>query len=358
MAAHFHKLKIKQITKETPDCVSINFDVPQQLAEYFAFREGQNITVRQVVNGEEVRRSYSICAAPYEQELKVAVKAIDGGRFSTFANAQLKAGDEIDVMPPTGNFNARVSDGARHNLAIAAGSGITPVISIIKQTLASVPDSTFTLVYGNRNRNSIIFFEELEGIKNKYLHRFNFINVLSREITDSPIHHGRINAEKLQALGALIDYRKMDNIYLCGPEALIFGSSEYFLQQGIPKSKIHFELFTVPGETAAEKRKTKTDAAADGKMSKISIRLDGRTFDFRLAQNAESILDAALAQGADLPYACKGGVCCSCRAKVVEGKVDMDVNYALEEEEVAAGFVLTCQSHPRTDTVVIDFDAR
>ncbi len=358
MAVHFHKLKIKQIRKETPDCVSINFDVPTELSEYLSFREGQNITIRQVVNGEEIRRSYSICAAPYEKELKVAVKAMDGGRFSNFANAELKAGDELEVMPPTGNFYARLGEGAKHNLAIAAGSGITPVISIIKHTLATVADSTFTLIYGNRNRNSIIFFEELEGIKNKYLHRFNFINILSREVTDVPLHHGRIDAGKLSALAGLVDYKKMDNIYICGPEALIFGSSEFFQGLGIPKSKIHFELFTVPGETVKEKSSVKIDTKTVGKMSNISIKLDGRTFDFNLSQGGESILDAALQQGADLPYACKGGVCCSCRAKVIEGKVDMDVNYALEEDEVEAGFVLTCQSHPRTDKVVIDFDAR
>lgn len=358
MAVHFHKLKVKKINRETPDCVSINFDVPPELPEYLAFREGQNITIRQVINGEELRRSYSICAAPYENELKVAVKAMEGGVFSNYANTTLKAGDELDVMPPTGNFYARATDNAINNLAIAAGSGITPVISIIKHTLAAVPGSTFTLIYGNRNRNSIIFFEELEGIKNKYLDRFNFINILSREITDAPIHHGRIDESKLDALSALIDYEKMDNIYICGPEALIFASSGYFQNLGIPKSKIHFELFTVPGETRSRQAKSSFESVAHGKVSKISIKLDGRTFDFNLAQNAESILDAALQQGADLPYACKGGVCCSCRAKVIEGKVDMDVNYALEEDEVAAGFVLTCQSHPRTDNVVIDFDAR
>ncbi len=358
MAVHFHKLKIRQIKKETPDCVSINFEVPAELGEYFAFREGQNITIRQVLNGEELRRSYSICAAPHEKELKVAVKAMEGGIFSNYANTGLKAGDELDVMPPTGNFFARITENATHNLAIAAGSGITPVISIIKHTLAVVPGSTFTLIYGNRNRNSIIFFEELEGLKNKYLDRFNLINILSREITDAPIHHGRIDEQKLASLGTLIDYKKMDNIYICGPEALIFGSSAYLQQLGIPKSKIHFELFTVPGEIKKQKPGTVQDAKTDGKVSKILIKLDGRTFDFALAQNGESILDAALQQGADLPYACKGGVCCSCRAKVIEGKVDMDVNYALEEDEVEAGYVLTCQSHPRSEKVLIDFDAR
>ena len=358
MAVHFHKLKIKSIKKETPDCVSINFDVPPELSEYFTYREGQNITVRQVINNEEIRRSYSICSAPFENELKVAVKTLEGGLFSSYANTKLKAGDVLEVMPPTGNFSARIDAKTKHNLAIAAGSGITPVISIIKHTLATSSGSTFTLIYGNRNRNSIIFFEELEGLKNKYLERFNFINILSREITDIPVHHGRIDAEKLESLKPVVNYAEMDNIYICGPEALIFNSKDYFEKIGINKSKIHFELFTVPGETVKEKLAVKTTEAGTGKTSKIAIRLDGRTFEFNLAENGESILDAALQQGADLPYACKGGVCCSCRAKVIEGKVEMDVNYALEEDEVAAGFVLTCQSHPRTEKVVIDFDAR
>lgn len=358
MAVHFEKLKVKAIKKETPDCVSIVFDVPESRRKDFAFREGQNITLKKIINGQDIRRSYSICNAPHESELKVAVKTMNGGLFSTFANNELRVGDELEVLPPTGNFTAKTLDTARHHLAIAAGSGITPVISIIKHTLAQHPNSTFTLIYGNRNRHSIIFFEELEGLKNRYTDRFNLINILSREITDIPLHHGRITPEKLEELSAIVDYEKMDNIYLCGPEELIFSGRDYFLEKNIDKSKIHFELFTVPGQATTGVSKPVAKKVTEGEQSAISIRLDGRTFSFSLERDGQSILDAALQQGADLPYACKGGVCCSCRAKVVEGEVEMDVNYALEEDEVEQGFVLTCQSHPRSEKVVIDFDAR
>ena len=358
MAVHFHRLKIKDIKKETADCVSISFDIPETLTALFEFKEGQNITIKGNIDGEEIRRSYSLCTAPHENELRVAVKKVAGGSFSQFANDVLKPGDMLEVLPPTGKFNAKLHAAKNGNyLAIAAGSGITPILSIIKHTLRSQPNSSFTLIYGNRDRNSIIFFDELEGLKNKYIERFNFINILSRERTDTEIFYGRINDQKLIALEKLVPYKNFDEIYLCGPEEMIFTANDYFQQQGIEKEKIHFELFTTPGQ---KKSTTNIQQAAvsTGPKSNITIRLDGRSFDFDLGFNSSSILDAALQQGADLPYACKGGVCATCRAKLLEGEVDMEVNYALEKEELEQGFILTCQSHPRTEKVVVDFDVK
>jgi ring-1,2-phenylacetyl-CoA epoxidase subunit PaaE len=359
MAVHFHKLKVKEVKMETPGCVSIEFDVPENLQGEFVFEQGQNITIKKEIDGEELRRSYSICSAPFENELRVAVKQVDGGKFSTFANTVLKAGDELEVLPPTGKFNCKLqATNHKQYLAFAAGSGITPVISIIKTTLHAEPESSFTLVFGNRGRHSIIFFEELEALKNKYLNRFNFINILSREKTEAPINSGRINNGKLTALQKLIDYKNIDEFFICGPEEMIFCVKDFLEQTGIEKNKIHFELFTTPGEKKTITGNRKPANEETGPASKITVKLDGRSFDFDLGFNAENILDAALKQGADLPYACKGGVCCTCKAKLIEGEVEMDVNWGLEHEEVEQGYILTCQSHPVTEKVVVDFDIK
>ena len=360
MAAHFHPLTIKKIKKETGDCVSVSFEIPEKLQNEFLFKEGQNITIRKIFNGGEQRRSYSLCTAPHEKEIKVAIKKVTGGLFSAFANDNLQAGDVLEVMPPVGKFNAKLIEPMPANyLAIAAGSGITPVISIIKHTLLTQANSSFTLIYGNKSRSSIIFFEELEGLKNKYMQRFNFINILSREKTESAINYGRIDHEKLVSLQHILSFQSFHSIYLCGPEQMIFTASNFLQSLGIEKNKIHFELFTTPGQGNFKIETAITVAVEDaGTKSNITLKLDGRTVDFKLSLKGQSILDAALLQGADLPYACKGGVCCTCRAKLVSGQVSMDVNYALESEEVAAGFILTCQSHPLTENVVIDFDIK
>ncbi len=358
MAVHFHPLTVKHIRKETADCVSISFNIPETLAPVFAFREGQNITIKTDIGGAEIRRSYSVCTAPYENELRVAVKKLNGGLFSTFANDVLKTGDTLEVLPPTGKFNAKLHPEKKAAfLAIAAGSGITPVLSIIKHSLNTQPQSSFTLIYGNRDRHSIIFFEELEGLKNKYMERFNFINILSREKTDTDIFFGRITNQKLDLLSKLVPYSSFDEIYLCGPEEMVFSSSNYFKQLGIKEENIHFELFTSPGQNKAVSSTNLTEENT-GPASEVTIKLDGRSIDFRLGYNSSSLLDAALQQGADLPYACKGGVCATCRAKLVEGKVNMDINYALEKEEIEQGFILTCQSHPRSEKLVVDFDIK
>lgn len=358
MAVHFHPLKVKQVKKETPDCVSIAFAIPDALKKEFSFEQGQNITVKKNIDGEEIRRSYSICSAPFENELRVAVKKVEGGKFSAFANDLLKEGDTLDILPPTGKFNTKLNtQNTKQYLAFAAGSGITPVISIIKTTLKTEPASSFTLVFGNRGRHSIIFFEELEGLKNKYLSRFNFINVLSREKTDAPINSGRINNEKLTALNKLIAYKNTDDFFICGPEEMIFCVKDFLEGIGIDKRKIHFELFTTPGQKLSiGKRQLAKENS--GPLSNITVKLDGRSFDFDLGFDNDSILDAALKQGADLPFACKGGVCCTCKARLIEGEVEMEVNWGLEQEEVEQGYILTCQSHPKTEKVVVDFDIK
>ena len=360
MAVHFHPLKIKSIIKETADCISVSFEIPENLQNEFLFKEGQNITIKKIFNGEEQRRSYSLCTAPYEKEIKVAIKKVDGGLFSKYANEHLKKGDVLDVLPPVGKFNAKINSSSKSPyLAIAAGSGITPVISIIKHTLQTQANSEFTLVYGNKTRSSIIFFEELEGLKNKFMHRFSLINILSREKTDVPINYGRIDAQKLTALKQLLPFASYQSIYICGPEQMIYAAADFFESINIPKNKIHFELFTTPGQKQQIKQTIILESIADaGPMSKVSVKLDGRSVDFNLGYNSQNILDAALLQGADLPYACKGGVCCTCRAKLVSGEVMMEANYALEPEEVAQGFILTCQSHPRSECVVVDFDIK
>ena len=358
MAVHFHSLKVKAVNKETPDCVSIVFTVPAHLEKEFLFEQGQNITLKKNIAGEEVRRSYSICTAPFEKELKVAVKKVEGGKFSCYANDILKAGDEMEVLPPTGKFNTPLlAANDKQYLAFAAGSGITPVLSIIKTTLQTEPKSSFTLVLGNRSRSSIIFFEELEGLKNKYVQRFNFINLLSREKTDAPINYGRIDTPKLNALAKLIHYNSFDDFFICGPEAMLFCVKDFLEQLNIDKKKIHFELFTTP-DSKVNKVIKEQSSNGNARASKVTVKLDGRSFDFDLGLNNDTILDAALKQGADLPFACKGGVCCTCKAKLIEGNVKMDVNWGLEEEEVHQGFILTCQSNPITDTVVVDFDIK
>ncbi len=358
MAVHFHSLKVKDIKKETPDCISVAFEIPAGLKKEFSFDHGQNITIKKTIDGEELRRSYSICTSPFENELRIAIKKVEGGKFSCFANDVLKVNDQLDVLPPTGRFNTKLNTGNKKQyLAFAAGSGITPVISIIKTTLKAEPGSSFTLVFGNKGRHSIIFFEELEGLKNKYLNRFNFINILSREKTDAPINSGRINTQKLNELNKLVDYKNADDIFICGPEEMIFCVKDFLEGAGIDKKKIHFELFTTPGQKQVAMRKVQ-DTNDTGPKSKITIKLDGRSFDFDLGFDNDSILDAALKQGADLPFACKGGVCCTCKAKILEGEVEMDVNWGLEHEEVEQGFILTCQSHPKTEKVVVDFDIK
>lgn len=367
MASHFRTLKIEDIRRETADCISVAFAIPPAFREEFRYRQGQNITLRVTLAGEEIRRSYSICSSPLEDELRIAIKKVPGGLFSTYANEQLQEGQEVEVLPPSGKFYTELRpDNRKQYLAFAAGSGITPVLSLIKTTLAVETGSHFTLVYGNRHRPSILFREELEALKNRYMNRLSLHHILSREQMDIPLNQGRIDAGKCGELCTrLIDLRQMDEIFLCGPEEMIFSVKDWLSGQGVDAKKVHFELFHTREEGAKARENknsqsgaTKAVAGLKDKISRVTIRLDGISHDFNLPFDGNSLLDAALMEGVDLPFACKGGVCCTCRAKLTEGQVEMDLNYALEADEMAAGFILTCQSHPRTERVIVDFDSK
>ncbi len=358
MASHFHPIKIKSTRQETADCISIVFDIPENLKENFSYKQGQHLTLRTYINGEELRRNYSLCGSPLQDEWRIAIKKMEGGLFSIYANEKLKAGDTIDVLPPMGNFFTSVDPmHAQQYVAIAAGSGITPILSIIKTTLLIEPGSKFTLVYGNRDRSSIIFREDIEALKNKSIDRFCVYYIFSREKAEIPINQGRIDQEKCGIIfDRLINPHTIDEFFICGPAGMIQTVREYLDGKGIDKTKIHFELFTSSTQKLQGPSPVILNANEDEKKSTITIKLDGTESSFELAHGGESILNAALRRGADLPYACKSGVCCTCKAKLEEGQVDMDINYGLEAEEIAAGYILTCQSHPVSERVVVDFD--
>lgn len=359
MSIHFHKLAVKEVKPVTHDCVTVQFTVPPSLQETFSYKAGQSLTLRARINGQDIRRTYSLCSSPIENEWKIAIKKVEDGVFSGWAHSTLKAGDTLDVMPPVGNFNSKL-DPAQHKqyAAFAAGSGITPVLSLIKTILTTEPKSQFTLVYGNRNRTSVIFFEELESLKNRFIERFRVIHILSREIMDTTVNAGRIDAAKLDELAGIIDYAHTDEYFLCGPEAMIFCVKDHLTAKNIPANRIHFELFTTAGTKAAAPKKEKTSSAS-GPVCAVTMKIDGRTIALQMPMNSDdTLLEAALQQGADLPYACKGGMCCTCKAKLVEGEVSMDVHWGLEDEEVKKGFILTCQSHPKTEKITVDFDVK
>lgn len=353
-----HRIAVKKIVKETIDCVSVSFDIPAVLKKSFEYQPGQYLALEATINGEKVRRSYSLCSAPHEGEWKVAIKEVPSGKFSNYANRSLKEGDLIDVMSPMGNFALQTDiDAERQYIAFAAGSGITPVLSMIKEVLKVEPKSRFTLFYGNKNFDSIIFREEIEALKNKYLNRLSVHHILSKEKLGSPLFYGRIDAEKCGKFAKVFfDPSAVYGYYLCGPAEMIFGVKDQLITSGVPSDRIHFELFNTDGlqKTTAPTVDDRIYNTSD--ESKVTIILDAESFDMPLAYDGASILDAALAAGADLPYACKGGVCSTCKAQVKKGEVIMDINYALEPEEVEQGFILTCQAHPRTESVVVDFD--
>jgi ring-1,2-phenylacetyl-CoA epoxidase subunit PaaE len=356
MKPTFHKLRIKDVRKETADCCSIAFEIPEELKPNYQFIQGQYLTLRADIDKEDIRRSYSICSSPFEDDLRVAVKQVEDGKFSTYANNTLKEGDIIDVMTPVGNFYTELdAENKKHYVAFAAGSGITPILSIMKTVLETEHDSTFTLFYGNKNTASIIFKEDIEALKNVYMERLTVHYFLSREVLHSPIMNGRIDESKCKDIfDKLIAVDTIDECFSCGPEAMIFAVRDILKARGFDESKIHFELFTSSSNAAITKKVVKEEDK--GRVTNVTVTLDGKAFQFDLPFGTESILDAALKEGADLPFACKGGVCCTCKARLIEGEVEMAVNYALEKEEVEAGYVLSCQSRPITDKVVVDFD--
>jgi len=354
----FHKLKVSDIRRETADCVSVAFDVPTELSEGYRFSPGQYLTLETEIEGEKVRRSYSLCSSPFDGELRVAIKQVEGGRFSSWANSALTVGSEMRVMSPDGNFSVKIDADKKHNyVAFAAGSGITPIFSILKSVLEEESNSTFTLFYGNKTSKSVIFKEQIEALKNTYMNRLEVHHVLSREDQGTDFLKGRINEAKCEDFSQrFFNLSEVTGYFLCGPEDMINGVSGKLQALGVAKSNIHYELFTSPADSLAGKTKVEKKSTGAKLDSKITVILDGDETHFDLNSDGDSVLDAALDAGADVPYACKGAVCCTCRAKVIEGQVEMDMNYALEDNEVEEGYVLTCQSHPRSENVVISFD--
>jgi len=349
---HFHAITVKEVRRETEDAVSIAFNLPEDGAD-FSFLSGQYLTLKANIGGEEVRRSYSVCVAPHEGELRVAVKEIEGGKFSTYANRDLKAGDAIESMAPTGNFTWAPTGTASHVVGWAAGSGITPVMSIAKSVLASDDESTFTLFYGNKNSNSIIFKDAIDDLKNTYLERFEAHHVLSREDQGTDHLKGRIDAAKAEKFAqSLIDLNKVTAHYLCGPQEMIETVSAKLESMGTAKSNIHFELFNTSAPSTEAQAASEARASAN---ASVTVVLDGEETHFEMGPK-DYVLDAALDAGADVPYACKGAVCCTCRAKVLEGSAEMVMNYALVDDEVKDGYILTCQSHATSDRLVVSFD--
>ena len=349
----FYPLVVKEVRRETKDAVSVAFELNDEQRSVFRYTPGQYLTFRAAINGEEVRRSYSICAAPHEGELRVAIKEIEGGKFSTYANRTLKAGDTLESMAPAGNFAWKHEGSAAHVVGWAAGSGITPISAIAKSVLNSDNESTFTLFYGNKNSNSIIFKNELEDLKNTYVDRFEVHHVLSREDQGSDYTSGRLDADKVKGYnGKLFDVATTTGHFLCGPLGMIEGVSGVLESLGTAKSTIHFELFNTAGATAEAIAKSSSKASAN---AKVTVVLDGEETHFEMGPK-DYVIDAALDAGADVPYACKGAVCCTCRAKVLKGTAEMVMNYALVDDEVNDGYVLTCQTHATSDELVISFD--
>jgi ring-1,2-phenylacetyl-CoA epoxidase subunit PaaE len=361
VAKHFRPLSILDIRNETDDCVSVSFQIPDEWKEEFKFQAGQNITLRTIIGGKEIRRSYSICSSPLENELRIAIKKVEEGLFSSHAHAHFKSSQVLDVLAPTGNFVLPVHESnKKHYVAFAAGSGITPVISLLKTILKEEPLSRFTLIYANRNRSSVIFREELLALKNEYPERFHLMMIFSREKMDAAVFEGRIDSSKCEMIFKHILPLAADQEYLlCGPAPMIFSIRSWLLEQKIEEKKIHFELFSDPGELGRSREKTNSVVGESSEIkSLVTIRLDGVSSDYQIPVQGPTILEAAIQAGADLPYACRAGVCASCRAKLVKGKVIMDQNYALADEEIEQGFILACQSHPASEKLIIDFDIR
>ena len=358
MAQHFHPLQIARVERETADCMVVEFAVPPELREAFAYRAGQYLTVRADVGDREVRRSYSLCSAPHEGRWQVAIKRVDGGQFSQWAHALLREGDVLDVLPPDGHFTF-VPDAARPRnvLLLAAGSGITPVFSILKTLLETDAASQVSLVYGNRRVKDIVFKEAIEDLRDRFMTRFQLLHTLTGEVQEAPICNGRLDGKKVAELfGGVLDAASFDEVYICGPNDMITSCAAACEGAGVAHDRVHKELFGVPVKQATASSADEPLASDD--VAQVSVIADGIERVLNVGYRGAPILEVALAAGIDVPYACKAGVCCTCRAQVLEGEVRMDANFALEEYEVNRGFVLTCQAHPVSDRVRISYDGR
>lgn len=361
---HFHSLTINHVQPETDTAVCIGFDIPEALQEIFRFKQGQFLTLRAMIEGEEVRRSYSICSGVHDGNMRVAIKRVKNGQFSNYANDHFAVGDEIDVMSPQGSFYTETNaEQAKNYMCLAVGSGITPILSIIKTILHDEPESRVTLIYGNRRSNSVMFKDELSFVKNRYLNRFHWVNIMNQEDQGADLLNGKIDNAKGAALhkSGLINITETDDVFICGPEAMMSEVSRGFRASGLTEDSIHYELFANSSEDAAkmlEKSRQRIDTYGEEKVCKVTVVADGRSISFDLATVGENILDAGMDNGMELPYACKAGVCSTCKAKVVSGDVEMDIAHGLEKHEVEAGYILACQAHPISDEVVVDFDQR
>ncbi len=362
MSVIFHPLRVRAIEPDTPEAVVVSFDVPPELRDVFGFTQGQYLTLRTDIDGQDLRRSYSICAGVDDGELRVGVRKVNGGVFSNWINAHLRPGDTVQVMAPQGRFFVPLDAAARrHHVGIAGGSGITPILSIMKTVLAREPHSRFTLIYGNRALRSTMFKEEIEDLKNRYMTRLVLQYVFSDEHTDAPLNHGVMNREKIgEFLAGPVPAGQIDEVYVCGPFQMNDEAEAALLAAGVPEERIHIERFGVALQAAGQRVDAVVHEARpeDAEQARIVIVRDGLQREIPFAKGQPSILDAASAAGLEVPYSCTSGVCGTCRAKVIEGQVRMERNFALDRKEVASGFVLTCQAHPLTERVVLSFDER
>ncbi len=368
MTTLFHPLRVRSIEPDTAEAVIVSFEVPPELRESFGFIQGQYLTLRQTLDGQDLRRSYSICAGVDDNELRVGVRKVRGGVFSNWINAELKVGDTLQVMAPQGRFHVPLQPAQRrHHVGIAGGSGITPILSIMKTVLGREPLSRFTLIYGNRTLQSTMFKEELEDLKNRYLTRLTLQYVFSDEFTDAPINRGLMNRDKIsEFLGSVLPPAGIDHVYICGPYQMNDEAEAALLGAGVPEERIHIERFGVAQAPGAAATAGGAGVGAilheskpgDAEIARVVIVRDGLRREIVYRKDQPSILDCASASGLEVPYSCTSGVCGTCRAKVIEGEVRMERNFALDKAEVAAGFVLTCQAHPLTERVVLSFDER
>ena len=358
MSVIFHPLRVRAVLPDTAEAVVVSFDVPEHLREVFSFTQGQYLTLRKDIDGQDLRRSYSICAGVDDGELRVGVRKVKGGVFSNWINANLQAGDQISVMAPQGRFFVPIEpQSRRHHLGIAGGSGVTPILSTMKTVLAREPLSDFTLIYGNRQLQSTMFKEEIEDLKNRYLTRLVLHHVFSDEHADSPLNQGVMNRDKIaEFLNSVVPAASIAHAYICGPFQMNDEAEVALLAAGVPEERIHIERFGIPQQQVGAV--IHEALPGDAPTARIVIIRDGLKREIAFTKHQPSILDAASAAGLEVPFSCTSGVCGTCRAKLVEGEVRMERNFALDKAEVAAGFVLTCQAHPLSERVVLSFDER
>lgn len=357
----FHPLRVRSIEADTPDAMIVSFDVPDDLRDVFGFTQGQYLTLRSEIDGKDLRRSYSICAGVDDGALRIGVRKVQDGVFSNWIHANVRPGDVIQVMAPQGRFFVPLNPAERrHYVGIAAGSGITPILSILKTVLAREPHSTFTLIYGNRHLRSTMFKEEIEDLKNRYMSRLVLHYVFSGEHTDTPLTQGRLTQEKIgEFLRGLVPANSIDHVFVCGPFEMNDDAEAALRAAGVPEERIHIERFGLAKQAEGQVDAVVHEAKpGDAEQARVVIVRDGLSREIEFRKDQPSILDCASAAGLEVPYSCTSGVCGTCRAKVLEGKVRMERNFALDKSEVDAGFVLTCQAHPLTDRVVLSFDER